>query len=173
MIWGEHAEKHPELLKEEAKCSLFTLGNHTYHHKDLTKLSIKEGKNEIAKNDEVIEKITGQQPELIRPPFGSVNADVLSYLNRLTIIWSLDTKSWDHHDKDKVLENIRQIHNGDIVLMHDFQPADSDAIEPLIKFLLKDGFTPVSLKELVGKDNFYNQQIIYSQDRFIIDDKEA
>ncbi|AMY13689.1 polysaccharide deacetylase [Limosilactobacillus reuteri] len=57
--------------------------------------------------------------------------------------------------------------------MHDFQPADSDAIEPLIKFLLKDGFTPVSLKELVGKDNFYNQQIIYSQDRFIIDDKEA
>ncbi len=67
------------------------------------------------------------------------------------------------------MENIRQIHNGDIVLMHDFQPADSDAIEPLIK----DGFTPVSLKELVGKDNFYNQQIIYSQDRFIIDDKEA
>lgn len=57
--------------------------------------------------------------------------------------------------------------------MHGFQPADSDAIEPLIKFLLKDGFTPVSLKELVGKDNFYNQQIIYSQDRFIIDDKEA
>ena len=71
------------------------------------------------------------------------------------------------------MENIRQIHNGDIVLMHDFQPADSDAIEPLIKFLLKDGFTPVSLKDLVGKDNFYNQQIIYSQDRFIIDDKEA
>ena len=46
---GEHAEKYPELLKEEAKCLLFTLGNHTYHHKDLTKLSIKEGKNEIAK----------------------------------------------------------------------------------------------------------------------------
>ncbi len=51
MIWGEHAEKYPELLKEEAKCLLFTLGNHTYHHKDLTKSSIKEGKNEIAKND--------------------------------------------------------------------------------------------------------------------------
>ncbi|WP_081120436.1 polysaccharide deacetylase family protein [Limosilactobacillus reuteri] len=49
-------------------------------------------KNEIAKNDEIIEKITGQQPEVIRPPFGSVNADVLSYLNRPTIIWSLDTK---------------------------------------------------------------------------------
>ena len=59
MIWGEHAEKYPELLKEEAKCLLFTLGNHTYHHKDLTKLSIKEGKNEIAKNDEVIEKLKG------------------------------------------------------------------------------------------------------------------
>ncbi|EDX41973.1 polysaccharide deacetylase [Limosilactobacillus reuteri subsp. rodentium] len=87
MIWGEHAEKYSELLKEEAKCLLFTLGNHTYHHKDLTKLSIKEGKN-----DEVIEKITGQQPEVIRPPFGSVNADVLSYLNRPTIIWSLDIK---------------------------------------------------------------------------------
>ncbi|MCR1862533.1 polysaccharide deacetylase family protein [Limosilactobacillus reuteri] len=57
MIWGEHAEKYPELLKEEAKCLLFTLGNHTYHHKDLTKSSIKEGKNEIAKNDEVIEKL--------------------------------------------------------------------------------------------------------------------
>ncbi|OYS85886.1 hypothetical protein CBG19_09225, partial [Limosilactobacillus reuteri] len=30
MIWDEHAEKYPELLKEEAKCLLFTLGNHTY-----------------------------------------------------------------------------------------------------------------------------------------------
>ena len=28
MIWGEHAEKYPELLKEEAKCLLFTLGTH-------------------------------------------------------------------------------------------------------------------------------------------------
>lgn len=173
MIWGEHAEKYPELLKEEAACPLFTLGNHTYHHKDLTKVSIEEGKAEIAKNDEVIKKITGQRPKVIRPPFGSVNKDVLSYLDRPAIIWSLDTKSWDHHSKEKVLENIRQVKDGDVVLMHDFQPADSAAIEPLIKYLLKEGFTPVSLSDLVGSADFSNQQIIYSRDRLTLEDEHA
>lgn len=170
MIWGEHAEKYPELLKEEAQCPLFTLGNHTYHHKDLTELSIEEGKAEIAKNDEVIKRITGQRPEVIRPPFGAVNKDVLSYLDRPAIIWSLDTKSWDHHSKDKVLENIKQIQDGDVVLMHDFQPADSAAIEPLIKYLLQKGFTPVSLKDLVSPADLADQEIVYSRERLTLED---
>lgn len=164
MIWGEHAEEYPNLLKEEMACPLFTIGNHTYHHKDLTKLSIEEGKAEIAKNDETIRKITGQRPEVVRPPFGSVNEDVLSYLERPAIIWSLDTKSWDHHSKEKVLENIKHVQDGDVVLMHDFQPADSAAIEPLIRYLFDEGFTPVSLKKLVGSADFANQQVIYSRD---------
>ena len=48
--------------------------------------------------------------------------------------------------------------------MHDFQPADSAAIEPLIRYLFDEGFTPVSLKKLVGSADFANQQVIYSRD---------
>lgn len=173
MIWGEHAEKYPDLLKEESACPLFTIGNHTYHHKDLTELSIEEGKQEITKNDQVIKKITGKRPEVIRPPFGSVSQNILDYLDRPAIIWSLDTKSWDHHDKEKVLERIKMVKDGDVVLMHDFQPADSAAIEPLIKYLLKEKFEIVSLKDLVGGNDFSKEKIIYSQSRRTLEKEHA
>lgn len=163
MIWGEHAVENPELLKKESANSLFAIGNHTYHHVDLTKISPEEGKKELAKNDEVIEKITGKRPEVIRPPYGSINEECLQYMDRPAIIWALDTKSWDHHDKNKVLSRIKMAKDGDVVLMHDFQPADSKAIEPLIKYLLDNDFQIVSLKNLVGEQKFSNAKVIYSR----------
>ncbi|MFQ9705588.1 MAG: polysaccharide deacetylase family protein [Limosilactobacillus pontis] len=167
MIWGEHAEKYPELLKEEAADPLFTIGNHTYHHVDLTKVSLEKGKNELKKTDQVIEAITGKRPVVIRPPYGSINKEVLSYMDRPAVIWSIDTKSWDHHDKDKVLENIKSAQDGDVVLMHDFQPADSAAIEPLIRYLQANDFKIVSLKDLIGVKKLSSTKVIYSKKRII------
>ncbi|WP_191668515.1 polysaccharide deacetylase family protein [Limosilactobacillus walteri] len=167
MIWGEHAKKYPEILKREAENSLFTIGNHTYSHIDLTKVNSNRVQLELKKDDEIIRNITGDFPEVIRPPFGAINNNILPYLTRPAIIWSLDTKSWDHHDKKKVLLNITKAVDGDIILMHDFQLADSEAIENVISFLLENEFEILSLQDLVGKKQFSKAKVIYSANKII------
>ena len=48
------------------------IGNHTYHHVEITKLSDEEAMYEINKTDELIAAITGQRVQYIRPPFGGL-----------------------------------------------------------------------------------------------------
>lgn len=109
MIWGVHARQYSELLKAEARDPLFSLGNHTFHHCDLTKISPEKGKEEINKNDKCIRELTGSIPEYVRVPYGNFDDQTLSYINRPIILWSLDTKSWEHHDCQQSLRNIKKL----------------------------------------------------------------
>ncbi len=47
--------------------------NHSWTHPDMTKLSAEEIREEYAKTDEAIIKITGKKPEFFRPPYIAVN----------------------------------------------------------------------------------------------------
>lgn len=66
---GKNAEENPELVKrlyEEGHL----IGNHTYSHVEITKLSDEDAKKEIMETDRVISSITGEHVEYMRPPFG-------------------------------------------------------------------------------------------------------
>lgn len=66
---GENAKENPELVKrldEEGHL----IGNHTYHHVEITKVSDEEAKKEILDTNKVITSITGKSVEYMRPPFG-------------------------------------------------------------------------------------------------------
>lgn len=168
MIWGEHALKNPELLKKEAQNSLFCFGNHTLHHVHLPELTAAEANKEITENDHVIENIIGRKPEYIRPPYGEFTPGQIDD-KRPFIVWTLDTKSWDHHSTEKVLENIEKAKDGDIILMHDFQPADASALDDAIQILFRNGFKIISIADLVGKDQIKNAKVIYGRDHITYD----
>ena len=46
------------------------IGNHSYHHVQLNKLSIEEATGEIEKTNRLIREWTGEAPVYIRPPMG-------------------------------------------------------------------------------------------------------
>ncbi|MFR8451395.1 MAG: polysaccharide deacetylase family protein [Fusicatenibacter saccharivorans] len=46
------------------------IGNHTFHHVQLTKVSEEEAREEVVKTSNAIYEITGEYPVYIRPPFG-------------------------------------------------------------------------------------------------------
>ena len=52
------------------------LGNHTFTHPDLTKLTADEVRVEVEKADEVIKRYTDKIPHLLRPPYGYINEEV-------------------------------------------------------------------------------------------------
>ena len=47
------------------------IGNHTYHHVEITRVGDETAYQEIKTTNEVIEAITGEAVEYMRPPFGA------------------------------------------------------------------------------------------------------
>jgi peptidoglycan/xylan/chitin deacetylase (PgdA/CDA1 family) len=178
MIWGEHAVQYPEILKRAAEANsaksssknsteakLFAFGNHTFSHPSLLEISAEQIVEEIKKTDEIVREITGEVPVFIRPPFGDGNQETLKLVNRAMICWSLDTESWEHHKPELCIEKAKQAKDGDIILMHDFQAADADALPTIIDNLQAKGFVfktiPELLKNQLSSDEPY---FYYSRD---------
>ena len=79
-VLGLQAKKYPEIIKR-IHDEGHIVGNHTYGHKDLTKLKPAQIKTEIENTNNLIEKITGEKPKFIRPPYGAVNHKVSDAIN--------------------------------------------------------------------------------------------
>ena len=66
---GENAKNNPELVKREAEEG-HLIGNHTYHHVEITRVPDETAQEEILMTNEVITGITGEEVSYMRPPFG-------------------------------------------------------------------------------------------------------
>lgn len=132
------------------------VGNHTYNHKSLARLSSKAIKEQITKTNDIFKELTGQDMALLRPSYGAINKKVLLEVGMPVILWNIDTLDWKTRDADKVYAEIMDnARDGDIVLMHSLYQSTVDAVERAIKDLYKEGFQIVSIGELAklkGKD---------------------
>lgn len=125
------------------------IGNHTYEHKNLTRVSEAEVKRQITKTNRNVKKVTGQAPVIMRPTGGATNANVKQWVGMPSIIWSIDTLDWKTRNagstKKAVLDHVK---DGDIVLMHDLYSATASASETIIPELVKRGYQLVTVSEL-------------------------
>lgn len=147
-VVGNRAIKEEDiLLKMTAKG--MEIGNHTYSHKLLTKLSSDVIREEITRTDRVIFDITGRNVSLVRPSYGSSNKRVRMCIDRPIIVWDIDTLDWKYHNSkrlsDYILDNVR---DGDIVLMHDIYSATVNGVDMVIPKLMDRGYRIVSVSEL-------------------------
>lgn len=86
---GENADKNPEIVKRMAEEG-HLIGNHTYHHVELTKVSENEARLELADTSAVIVRITGKEPEYMRPPFGAWQRKLEQEIQMLPVLWTID-----------------------------------------------------------------------------------
>lgn len=125
------------------------IGNHTYEHKNLTRVSEAEVKRQITKTNRNVKKVMGQAPVIVRPTGGATNANVKQWVGMPSIIWSIDTLDWKTRNagstKKAVLDHVK---DGDIVLMHDLYSATATASETIIPELVKRGYQLVTVSEL-------------------------
>lgn len=128
----------------------FEIGNHSTNHKDLSKLTCKEMRNNINHTDELIKSITKNDNNiLLRPPYGAINSKVVDCLSKPLILWNIDTEDWYTRDKASVKKEIlKNPKDGDIILFHDLYESTIDAVEEAIPELYKRGFQIVSVSEL-------------------------
>ena len=127
------------------------IGNHTYKHENLTKLSAEAIKSTISSTDQKVIEVTGTSPSLVRPPYGAKNASVLNTIGKPAILWSIDTLDWKTKNASSTINAVlNHVKDGDVILMHDIYGPTADASETIIPELVKRGYQLVTVTELAS-----------------------
>lgn len=127
------------------------IGNHTYRHENLTKLSAEAIRSTISSTDQKVIEVTGTPPSLVRPPYGAKNASVLNTIGKPAILWSIDTLDWKTKNASSTINAVlNHVKDGDVILMHDIYGPTADASETIIPELVKRGYQLVTVTELAS-----------------------
>lgn len=152
-VVGKNAKKNPDILKREF-VSGHEIANHTLSHKTLTKINTKEIKNQIETTDKIIKSVTGFCPKLLRAPGGSTNQKVKETVDKPLIYWTIDTKDWQSKNEEKTIKEVlKNVSDGDIILMHDTEPSTANAVKKIIPELINRGFLLVTVSEMFKLKN--------------------
>lgn len=154
-VVGVNAETYPNLVLREIKEG-HEIGNHTYNHYHVGKLSAGELYADVQACSSVLRRITGKEIGLFRPPEG-VCSDAVKCVCRDSslsiVLWSVDTRDWAHTPIPVICENIKKnARDGSIILMHDFIGKDSPtpkALRQIIPMLLRLGYEFVTVSQLL------------------------
>ncbi len=154
-VIGENAKLYPEVLKK-VKDAGHDIGNHTYSHKSINKMSYDSLLESVRKCNRTIFEITGERPMFFRPPEGYVNDGIAQQLYSEgydVILWRVDTYDWRGRSAQEIYSTVmRNVKCGDIILMHDFISGEShtaQALDLLIPKLQAQGYEFVTVSDII------------------------
>ena len=125
------------------------IGDHTWNHTTLTKISGDAVHKQIWDTADAIYNLTGIYPKVMRPVGGSYNSTVAENVDMPMILWSIDTNDWKYRDSQHVInEVLTNVRDGDIILCHDLYETTATAMETVIPELINRGYTLVTISEL-------------------------
>lgn len=148
-------DKNPELVKRMANEGHLVC-NHTYNHKDMTKLTNEEVMANLERLETKYKSVSGRDMEKIfRFPEGRYSERVLELLNSngyKTVFWSMAYDDWDNSRQmspEKAKEKLlATTHEGAILLLHPTSSTNAAILKDLIREWKNQGYTFGSLKDL-------------------------
>lgn len=153
-VIGQNAEYYPELIRREL-AEGHEIGNHTYSHPHVSKITTDQLLNEILDTEDVLLSVCGYQPRLFRPPEGcysEVIGNLLVRMDYVPVIWSVDTLDWKRPAASAIENRILgHVKSGDIILCHDYVTKSNTpaALRKVIPALLEEGYEFVTVSELM------------------------
>ncbi|MCM1514247.1 MAG: polysaccharide deacetylase family protein, partial [Anaeroplasma bactoclasticum] len=149
-VLGGNVERYPSELKYIASHG-HEIGNHSYNHPDFKKLTLDDAILEIEKTQQIVYETIHKYPRLFRFPYGSVHKEVLHSTSLRSILWTADSLDWQCYDSQWIIERMKkQVKENGIMLFHDFKHCNQKAIIQLVKDLKVEGYTFVTISELLG-----------------------
>lgn len=148
-VIGECAKKYPEIVRREA-LEGHIVGNHTYHHVEITKITSDKAKEEIMETSNLVEEITGQPTAFMRPPFGAWQKELELGMEVMPVLWSIDPLDWTTENEDEIVNKVvTEAGENDIILLHDCYKSSAKAALRIVDILTKQGFQFVTVDELL------------------------
>ena len=153
---GNYIEKNADLVRRMV-AEGHTVGNHTYHHRDMSQITDpEEFRKELTAVETLYQNITGSEmPKYYRPPQGVYSQENLENAKELgykTVFWSLAYADWDNNSQptaqqafDKLLP---RVHNGAVILLHATSKTNADILDRLLTKYQEMGYTFASLDAL-------------------------
>ena len=155
-VVGNYLETSPELVKRMVEEG-HIVGNHTYHHPDMSAISDKASfQKELDSLATLYQEITGQElSHFYRPPQGKYSEQNLKLAQELgyqTVFWSLAYVDW-YADNQPTAEQayaklLPRIHNGAIVLLHSTSSTNAAILDDLLSKWEDMGYRFAPLTEL-------------------------
>lgn len=148
-VIGNLAKANPEIIRRQKKEG-HLIGNHTYHHVDITKMSDEQARDEIQSTNEVVEGIIGEEVSFVRPPFGIWQKNLEKELSVIPVLWSVDPLDWTTKNVDEIVNKVvTQVKENDMILLHDCYQSSVDAALRIIDILLQEGYEFVTVDEMI------------------------
>ncbi|MFC5451780.1 polysaccharide deacetylase family protein [Paenibacillus aestuarii] len=153
-ISGNNILKNPDYLKRLVADGHF-IANHTMTHKDFNTLSDEQIKKEITDFEAMYKKITGKEVEkYFRFPYGSYNMHNLSLVSEMgytSVFWSTAMRDWEPRKngaEDPYNDIMNNLHDGNIILMHQGSKENMEALDRICKEIKKKGYEFALVNEL-------------------------
>lgn len=156
---GNYLSTSPDLVKRMV-AEGHNVGNHTFHHPDMSKISTMDSFSQELQSLEALYQETTGQPmkRFYRPPQGKYSESNLKMAKELgykTFFWSLAYVDW-YEDKQPTHEEafkklLGRIHPGAIVLLHSTSKTNGEILDELLTKWEEMGYSFHSLDELVAQ----------------------
>ncbi len=153
---GNFVQRNPDLTKRIVKDG-HIVGNHTYHHYNVSKITDpEEFKQELKDLEDLFYETTGvAMTKFYRPPegkFSEQNLRMAQQLGYSTFFWSLAYMDWDNNNQPshEVALNklLPRTHNGAIVLLHCTSKTNAEILDALLTQWENQGYKFGSLNDL-------------------------
>lgn len=146
---GSRVQYYPDIAKDVLARG-HEVGNHTWNHSVLTKLSTEQVSKEYTSTVGAITQAIGQGPTVFRPPYGATNDSVNGQIPVPVVLWSIDTMDWKHRNAQQLLPYVQNnLHNNAIVLMHDIHQSTADGLDSVLAYLQSQGYEFVTVSEIM------------------------
>lgn len=155
-ITGPYLKEHQDLVRRMVEEG-HTVGNHTIHHPSLPEKSDSEIEEEVLGLERAFTEKFGAKMKFLRPPKGEYSERSLSITSKLgycNLFWSFAYDDW-HRDKIRGPEYaykmvMKNLHNGEIMLLHAVSKDNSDALDMIIKGVIANGYEFGDVKTLAN-----------------------
>lgn len=156
-VVGNFLETSPDLIRQMRKDG-HIVGNHTFHHPDMSKISTKEAfAKELSDVESLYQEITGEEmTRFYRPPQGIYSPENLQMAKELgyhTFFWSLAYVDW-YEDNQPTKEEafaklLPRVHPGAVVLLHNTSDTNAEILDELLGKWEDMGYSFRSLEDLI------------------------
>lgn len=156
---GNYIRQSPDLVRRMV-AEGHTVGNHTMHHYDMSRLSDKAAfSKELTDLEALYKETVGQElPKFYRPPQGIYSEENLKMAQELgykTLFWSLAYVDWNN-DAQPTREAafaklLPRTHNGAVVLLHSTSKTNAEILGELIDKWKEAGYRFGTLEELFSQ----------------------
>lgn len=153
---GNYIEKNADLVRRMVDEG-HTVGNHTMHHYDMSKIGDKATfTKELQDPEALFKEATGKDlPKFYRPPQGIYSEDNLKMAQELgykTVFWSLAYVDWNQDaqpSKEQAFSKLLpRIHNGAVVLLHSTSQTNAEILDELLSKWEEQGYSFGTVEEL-------------------------